>query len=527
MLTFLDKLDDEQIANAEKVAKAARRAGVDPKLAVAIAFKESSLRANPPRGSSGEIGIMQIMPGTGRGMGYDEKKLQTLEDNIEAGIKYLKQGLQATDNDPKLAAVYYNGGPGAVQALSGGQDPDPRVIDYVRAINSFGTFGRPQPTEAAPQPAPQAVPQPASQAAPQPAPQTAAPPEMPEAAEVQETDAERDARIQQAIEAQNRRMGQLYGGGVGAGVSLGRAAGRAATSGIQSVAQAAGRGLQAGMQPPGGLPGGLPGALPTGGLPTGLGAPPGAPPGLPGAPPGSPPGVYPRATGPGSATANYGRVFGLPEIEAQRALGLGKQEGEVWDLMERRRAALQDIQQRFPTERYVENPRFGGIMTPDQGAGAGPRERLVQAPPSVIQPGPRAGAAPAPQMIPLPPTQPIPTTPPAPTGLQAVTQELKALAQPVMSALGAASRFVTPPLGLATAGGEASTVYDELRRQDPDYVKAMLSGITGLSGLAALYPPATLPAAAIGGGSALASYLREREPVGSFEPRFSIQSTAP
>lgn len=516
MLTFLDKLDDEQIANAEKVAKAARRAGVDPKLAVAIAFKESSLRANPPRGSSGEIGIMQIMPGTGRGMGYDEKKLQTLEDNIEAGIKYLKQGLQATGNDPKLAAVYYNGGPGAVQALSGGQDPDPRVIDYVRSINSFGTFGRPQPTQETPPPA-----QPAPQAAPQPAPQTAAPPEMPEAAEVQETDAERDARIQQAIEAQNRRMGQLYGGGVGAGVSLGRAAGRAATSGIQSVAQAAGRGLQAGMQPPGGLP------APTGGLPTGLGAPPGAPPGLPGAPPGSPPGVYPRATGPGSATANYGRVFGLPEIEAQRALGLGKQEGEVWDLMERRREALQQIQQRFPTERYVENPRFGGIMTPDQGAGAGPRERLVQAPPSVIQPGPRAGAAPAPQMVPLPPTQPIPTTPPAPTGLQAVTQELKALAQPVMSALGAASRFVTPPLGLATAGGEASTVYDELRRQDPDYVKAMLSGITGLSGLAALYPPATLPAAAIGGSSALASYLREREPIGPFEPRFSLQSTAP
>ena len=54
MLTFLDKLDDEQIANAEKVAKAARRAGVDPKLAVALAFKESSLRANPPRGAAGD-----------------------------------------------------------------------------------------------------------------------------------------------------------------------------------------------------------------------------------------------------------------------------------------------------------------------------------------------------------------------------------------------------------------------------------------------------------------------------------------
>jgi len=516
MLTFLDKLDDEQIANAEKVAKAARRAGVDPKLAVAIAFKESSLRANPPRGAAGEIGIMQIMPGTGRGMGYDEKKLQTLEDNIEAGIKYLKQGLEATGNDPKLAAVFYNGGPGAVQALSSGQTPDQRVIDYVRSINSFGTFGaRPAAQQAAPQEAPQVAPPPA---VPQPAAPQAMPPSMPEA-ETVETDAERDARIQSAIGEQNRRMGQLYGGGVGAGVSLGRMAGHAAKSGIQSAAQAAGRGLQAGMQPPGGLPG----APPTGGLPTGLGAPPGAPP----APPGAPPGVYPRATGPGSATANYGRVFGLPEIEAQRALGLGKQQGEVWDLMERRRAALQDIQQRFPSERYVENPRFGGIMTPDQGAGGGPRAQFVETEPSALRPTSRVGVPPEPQMRQLPPTQPIPTTPPAPSGLQAVTQELKALARPVVSALGSVSRFAAPPLGLATAGGEASTVSDELRRENPDYVKALLSGITGMSGLAALYPPATLPAAAIGGGSALASYLREKEPVGPFEPRFSLQSTAP
>lgn len=510
MLTFLDKLDDEQIANAEKVAKAARRAGVDPNLAVAIAFRESSLRASPPRGAAGEIGIMQVMPGTGRGIGFDEKKLQDLDQNIEAGIAYLKQGLQATGNDPKLAAVYYNGGPGAVQALSTGKDPDPRVIEYVRAINSFGTFGRP-----AQKPAEQQAAQPQAEQPPAEQPPAEA---MPEEAPA-ETDAEREARIQQAIEAQNRRMGQLYGAGVGAGVSAGRGLAGLARSGIEGAGQAYGRGLQAGMQPPGALPGA--GAAPA--LPGALPGAPGAPVGLPAAPGRVPP----AATGPGSATFNYGRVFGLPEIEAQRALGLGKQEGEVWDLMERRRAALQDIQQRFPTERYVENPRFGGIMTPDQGAGSGPRERLVQAPPSVIQPGPRAGAAPAPQMVPLPPTQPIPTTPPAPTGLQAVTQELKALARPVVSALGAATRFVTPPLGLATAGGEAATVESELRRQDPDYIRAALSGITGLSGLASLYPPATLPAAALGGSAALASYLREKEPIGPFEPRFSLQSTAP
>ncbi len=513
MLTFLDKLDDEQIANAEKVAKAARRAGVDPKLAVAIAFRESSLRANPPRGSSGEIGIMQVMPGTGRGIGFDEKKLQDVDQNIEAGIAYLKQGLQATGNDPKLAAVYYNGGPGAVQALSSGKDPDPRVIEYVRSINSFGTFGRPAQAE-------QPATPPAAQAAPMEQPPAGA---MPEEAPA-ETDAERDARIQQAIEAQNRRMGQLYGAGVGAGVSAGRGLAGLARSGIEGAGQAYGRGLQAGMQAPGALPGAggasAPGALPGAsaarpggtGAPTQLGV----------------PGTYPAATGPGSGTFNYGRnLYGLPEIEAARALDMSKQEGGAGDLATKRREALMEIQKRFPTERYVENPRFGGIMTPDQGAGGGPRAQYVQPEPSAVQPTPRAGAAPAQQLTQLPLPQPVPTTPPAPTGLQAVTQELRALARPVVSALGAASRFVAPPLGLATAGGEAATVESELRRQDPDYIKAALSGITGLSGLAALYPPATLPAAAIGGGSALASYLREKEPVGPFEPRFSLQSTAP
>ncbi len=70
--------------------------------------------------------------------------------------------------------------------------------------------------------------------------------------------------------------------------------------------------------------------------------------------------MYPAATGPGSATANYGRVFGLPEIEAQRALGLGKQQGEVWDLMERRRAALQDIDAKLTKK--------GGVSAKDYAA---------------------------------------------------------------------------------------------------------------------------------------------------------------
>ena len=80
-LNFLGILDEEQRQNAEKVARFANEAGVDPFLAVAIAYKEGSLRTNTPRGKSGEIGMMQVMPNTGLGLGYDEKKLSNPKKN--------------------------------------------------------------------------------------------------------------------------------------------------------------------------------------------------------------------------------------------------------------------------------------------------------------------------------------------------------------------------------------------------------------------------------------------------------------
>jgi hypothetical protein len=495
MLTFLDDLDEEQAQNAEKIGLAAKRAGVDPRLAIAIAYQESKLRANPPRGASGEIGMMQIMPGTGRGMGYNEKQLSDVDKNIEAGIKYLKQGLQATENDPKLAAIYYNGGPGAIQALMSGKDPDPRVIGYLRSVNSYGTFA-PRAEATAPGAAPDAAP--------------GATPgkttELPD--EKAETDAERDARIDAAIEAQERRMGQLYGAGVGAGVSAGRLGaeavkGAARTMGRESeagrIAAQRGAGLPAGGVAPGAAPaapGGAPAARPAGGLP-------GAPTQL------GVPGTYPAATGPGSGTFNYGRnLYGLPEIEAARALDMSKQEGGAGDLATKRREALMDIRRRFPGETYVENPRFGGIMTMDQGVGSGPKASYV-----TDQPVPEAPGQPAQKggLRALPARQVVPTAPPPPSGLQTVTQELRAMARPIIAGAGAVGKYVVPPLALAGAGGEAADVYGELRKQDPDYIKAILSGITGVSGLAALAPPLTLPATAIGGSAAMLNYLREQQ----------------
>jgi hypothetical protein len=491
MLNFLDQLDEEQALNAEKVAKAAKRAGVDPQLAVAIAFQESRLRSNPPRGSSGEIGMMQVMPGTGRGMGYNEKQLSDLDQNIEAGVKYLKKGLEATENDPQLTAIYYNGGPGAIQAMMSGKDPDPRVYNYLRSINSYGAFA--PKAEAQPE-----APGAASAAAP--------------AAEQPETDEERDARINAVIEAQERRMGQLYGAGVGAGVSAGRLGaeavkGAARTMGRESeagrIAARRGAGLPAGgaaPAAPAATPGAAPAARPAGGVPGGVSG------GLPGAPVGPADGGYMARGQTGAQVYNTAKSIGLTDIEAARALDTTKQEGGAYDLQKKRREAMLDIRQRFPSETYVENPRFGGIMTQDQGVGSGPRASYVMDQPSAPGQPPQQGGLRA-----LPARQAVPTAPPPPSALQTVTQELRAMARPVIAGAGAVGKYVVPPLALAGAGGEAADVYGELRKQDPDYIKAILSGITGVSGLAALAPPLTIPATAIGGSAAMINYLREQE----------------
>ena len=134
-LTFLNsKLDKEQIQNAEKVAKAAIAAGVDPALAVSIAFKEGSLRSNPIDSPKGAIGMMQVMPDTGKAYGYSEADLRKPEVNLVAGLKNLKESLAYAENNPKLAAVYYHSGPDAIADLASGKPIGPNAKEYVQEI---------------------------------------------------------------------------------------------------------------------------------------------------------------------------------------------------------------------------------------------------------------------------------------------------------------------------------------------------------------------------------------------------------
>jgi membrane-bound lytic murein transglycosylase F len=71
---------------------------------------------------AGAIGVMQIMPGTGRDLGYTESDLKNPEKNIDAGIRYMKNmwGLWKSVEDPeerwKFALGSYNAGYGHIKA---------------------------------------------------------------------------------------------------------------------------------------------------------------------------------------------------------------------------------------------------------------------------------------------------------------------------------------------------------------------------------------------------------------------------
>ncbi len=129
--------------------------------ALAQGFQESGLD-NSARSPMGAVGIMQVLPSTGKDMGF--KEVLTVNNNIHAGIKYMSQVRDRFDepgmtreNRFLFSLAAYNAGPNRIQKLreraaQEGLDPNiwfgsverlalrtigTETVTYVRNINNY------------------------------------------------------------------------------------------------------------------------------------------------------------------------------------------------------------------------------------------------------------------------------------------------------------------------------------------------------------------------------------------------------
>jgi hypothetical protein len=139
-LSFLKDLNESQTQNATFIANKAKEMGLNPRLAVAIAYRESKLNFGVEDGKDGEVGVMQVKIPTGKLNGFSEEDLRDPKKNVEAGLMYLKQGMTKF-GDPKMAVVGYNAG----MDHKFFEDPDKykipsTTLDYVKDIKRMGGF---------------------------------------------------------------------------------------------------------------------------------------------------------------------------------------------------------------------------------------------------------------------------------------------------------------------------------------------------------------------------------------------------
>lgn len=108
----------------------ARRTGLSPALVRAVVRKESGYNPCATSGK-GAQGLMQLMPSVQAQFGvtnpYDPRQ------NVDAGVRLLKQLLGQYGGDLARALSAYNAGPSQVDRF-GGVPPFPETVDYVSGI---------------------------------------------------------------------------------------------------------------------------------------------------------------------------------------------------------------------------------------------------------------------------------------------------------------------------------------------------------------------------------------------------------
>ncbi|HEX8617105.1 MAG TPA: lytic transglycosylase domain-containing protein [Thermoanaerobaculia bacterium] len=120
----------EEIPFGQLIYEKAKKYDVDPALVAAVIEQESRFK---PRAKShvGAKGLMQLMPRTGRWMGA--RDLYSPEQNVDAGVKYIKYLDKRFNGDLRKIIAAYNGGEGNVKRYNG-VPPFRETRQYVKKV---------------------------------------------------------------------------------------------------------------------------------------------------------------------------------------------------------------------------------------------------------------------------------------------------------------------------------------------------------------------------------------------------------
>ena len=113
------------------IAEHASRNSLSPDFVKAVIQAESAF--NPfAKSAKGAMGLMQLMPQTA--LAYGVRNVYSPEENIAAGVAYLKSLMDRYSDDVALALAAYNAGPGAVDKYGRTVPPYRETRAYVKRV---------------------------------------------------------------------------------------------------------------------------------------------------------------------------------------------------------------------------------------------------------------------------------------------------------------------------------------------------------------------------------------------------------